>query len=252
MKISSRGGDIVADNSNFNVDDDDESGGGEWLNTYADLVTLLLCFFVLLYSMSTLDNQKFKKAIAAFSSMGIMGQSGSITPGSSVGDSISNLDVNNAIDVQQEMDSIYSQVKELVDEKGLDEDVEVEQVEAGVLLRFKDEILFDTGRADLKPNVKSTLNKLGEILKKHNKEIRVEGHTDNVPIKNSSYKSNWELSSARAISVVKYFTEELPSEQRFDPKNFEVSGYGEYHPIVPNNSEKNRQKNRRIEITIRK
>lgn len=240
----------MADN-NFNVDDDDDAGG-EWLSTYGDLVTLLLCFFVLLYSMSTIDNQKFKKVIAAFNSMGILGQSGSINPESSSGDSMSNLDIYNAIDVQQqeEMDNIYKKVKDLVDAKGLAEDVDVEKVDAGVLLRFKDEVLFDTGQAELKDNSKNTLQKLAEILRQHNKNIRIEGHTDNVPIRNSRFRSNWELSAARAISVVRFFTEELPEGQRFDSKIFEVAGYGEHRPIAPNDSEQNRQKNRRIEVTI--
>lgn len=243
----------MADN-NFNVDDDDDAGGGEWLATYGDLVTLLLCFFVLLYSMSTIDNKKFKKAIAAFNSMGIVGQSGSINPDSSAGDSISDLDIYNAIDVQQqaEMDNIYEKVKELVEDKGLTENVDVEKVDAGVLLRFKDKVLFDTGQADLKDESKNTLERLAEILRHYDKNIRIEGHTDNIPIKNSNFKSNWYLSAARAISVVRFFTEDLPEAERFDSKRFEVSGYGENRPIVPNNSDQNRQKNRRIEVTILK
>lgn len=235
--------------ADFNMDEDD-AGGGEWLATYGDLVTLLLCFFVLLYSMSTIDNQKFRKAVSALNSIGIQGQSGNVN--SNVGDSISNFDIYNAIDVQQEMDNIYSKVKELVDSRDLSKDVQVEQVSAGVLLRFKDEILFDVAQADLKPNAKNTLQKLGEILRAYDKSIRIEGHTDNVPINTSRFRSNWELSTARAISVVRYFTEELPADQRIVPTKFEVSGYGEYHPIANNDSEQNKQKNRRIEITILK
>ena len=235
--------------ADFNMDDDD-AGGAEWLATYGDLVTLLLCFFVLLFSMSTVDNQKFKRAIFALNSMGIMGQSGSVKE--NVGDSISNMDIYNAIYVQEEMDDIYTKVKEIVDSKGLSEDVQGEKVGPGVLLRFKDEILFDPGQADLKVNAKNTLQRLGEILKVHDKNIRIEGHTDNVPINTSRFRSNWELSASRAISVVKYFTEELASEERIDPKKFEVSGYGEYHPIAANDSAQNKQKNRRIEITILK
>jgi chemotaxis protein MotB len=206
--------------------------------------------------MSTIDNAKFKKAIAAFNSMGIMGESGSVTDTS--GESIPNLDINNAIDVQEEakvqeeMDDIYEKVKELVETKGLSNDVEIEKTGPGVLVRFKDEILFDVAQAELKANVKNTLQRFGEILRTYNKNIRVEGHTDNVPINNSRFRSNWELSTARAISVVRYFTEELPTDQRIDPMKLEVSGYGEYHPIVPNDTEQNRQKNRRIEITILK
>ncbi|MCM8710690.1 flagellar motor protein MotB [Clostridium sp. SYSU_GA19001] len=243
----------MADN-NYNVDDDDSAGGGEWLATYGDLVTLLLCFFVLLYSMSTIDNQKFKKVIAAFNSMGIIGESGSIKPDTSQGDSLINLELNNEVEAekQEEMEDIYKKVKELVDSNGLTENIDVEKVQEGVLLRFKDKALFDTGKADLRDDSKNTLQRFAVILRQYNKNIRIEGHTDNVPIKNSMFKSNWELSAARAISVVRYFTEELPEGERFDSKIFEVAGYGEYRPIAPNDSEQNRQKNRRIEVTILK
>jgi chemotaxis protein MotB len=234
---------------NYNIDDDD-AGGSEWLATYGDLVTLLLCFFILLYSMSIMDIEKFRKAAGSLNSMGVSEQTGSMS--SEVGDTISDFDVYNAIEVKEEMDDIYTKVKEVVDSKGLAEDVQVEKVGPGVLLRFKDEILFDPGQADLKTNAKNVLQKLGEILRAHNKNIRIEGHTDNVPISNSRFRSNWELSAARAIGVVKYFTEELTAEQMIDPKKFEVSGYGEYHPIAPNDSAQNKQKNRRIEITILK
>lgn len=236
---------------NYNIDED-EGGGSEWLATYGDLVTLLLCFFILLYSMSIMDLAKFQKAAGSLSSS--LGAAPAHTTGtdSTVGDSIANLNVYNAIEVKQEMDDIYSKVKELVDSRDLSKDVQVEQVDAGVLLRFKDEILFDVAQADLKPNAKNTLQRLGEILRGHNKNIRIEGHTDNVPINTNKFRSNWELSTARAISVVRYFTEELPEDQRMAPTKFEVSGYGEYHPIANNDSEQNKQKNRRIEITILK
>jgi chemotaxis protein MotB len=235
---------------NYNIDED-EGGGSEWLATYGDLVTLLLCFFILLYSMSIMDLAKFQKAAGSLnSSLGAPAQTTGTD--STIGDSIANLNVYNAIEVQQEMDDIYSKVKELVDSRDLSKDVQVEQVAAGVLLRFKDEILFDVAQADLKPNAKNTLQKLGEILRTYDKSIRIEGHTDNVPINTSRFRSNWELSTARAISVVRYFTEELPQDQRIIPTKFEVSGYGEYHPIANNDSEQNKQKNRRIEITILK
>lgn len=232
----------------FNLDDDG-SGGGDWMNTYADLVTLLLCLFILLYSMSIVDQDKFKKAAGSLNQMGIFGESGDMQ--SNVSDTISDFNSYEPIIVTSEMDSIYKEVVELVKSGGFSESVDVERLESGVLLRFKDNFLFDVGRAELKPNVKTNLNKIGDILRKYNKNIRVEGFTDNVPIHNSDFRSNWELSTARAISVVRYYTEELPKGKNFNPEIFEVTGYGEYHPLAPNNSEANRQKNRRIEITIK-
>lgn len=238
----------MADNYNM---DEDEGGGNEWLATYGDLVTLLLCFFILLYSMSIMDLAKFQKAAGSLSSsLGAPAQTTGTD--STIGDSIANLNVYNAMEVQQEMDDIYSKVKEVVESRGLSNDVQIEQVGNGVLIRFKDEILFDVAQADLKTNAVNTLKRLGVILRDHDKKIRIEGHTDNVPINTNRFRSNWELSTARAISVVRYFTEELPQEERITPTKFEVSGYGEYHPIANNDTEQNKQKNRRIEITILK
>ncbi|QGU95935.1 OmpA family protein [Clostridium bovifaecis] len=234
---------------NYNMDEDEDGGGSEWLATYGDLVTLLLCFFILLFSMSSTDAAKFKQVVASLNAMGIMGETGNM--GSNAGESIVNLNPNNIGNGTQQMDDIYKEVKEIIDSGGLTKDVQVKRVDKGVLLRFKDEILFDEGQANLKQDAKNNLSKLGEALRRYNKMIRIEGHTDNIPIHNDEFKSNWDLSTARAISVVRYFTEELPEDKRFNAKNFEVSGYGEYHPIVPNDTTENMKKNRRIEITIR-
>lgn len=236
----------MKDNFNFN-DDEDNGGGDEWLATYGDLVTLLLCFFVLLYSMSTVDAQKFKAAAESLSTIGIVDQKGSTVPG--VGDSVSNTDASQS---SKDMENIYNEVKQVVDEKGLSKEISIHKNKEGILLRFEDKILFDSAEAVLKDNSKSLLDKLAEILKKHNKEVKIEGHTDNVPIRNDEYKDNWELSAARAINVVKFFSQDLPSDKRISPEKFEASGYGEYHPISPNNSEENKHKNRRIEIFIKK
>jgi chemotaxis protein MotB len=264
----------VINRGDYSMDDDfsalDEGGGSsnEWMNTYADLVTLLLCFFVMLFSMSTLDNQKFKKAIAAFNSIGILGQTGTVNP--AIGDSLSDLDIYNAIQLeeilgsldrknfgetqeertQREMNYIYDEVKNLVEEGELSGDIILEKIDEGVVLRFKDEFLFTTGQADLRSNVKTILQQIGDILRRYDKKVKIEGHTDNMPINTIKFPSNWELSTARAISVIKYYTEELTYDKRLNPDRLEASGYGEYHPIVPNDSETNRQKNRRVEIII--
>jgi chemotaxis protein MotB len=234
----------MGDKFNFN-DDEDDAGGNEWLATYGDLVTLLLCFFILLYSMSTIDAQKFKALANSMQQIGISSQGGSVI--TSAGDSILDMD---GIRTTKEMGNIYVQIEKLIKEKELDKDISLSKNENGILLRFSDEILFDSGQADLKTNSKSTLGQIAQILKKHNKNIKVEGHTDNIPIETSKYANNWELSTARAISVVKFFTQELSEKERLDPKKFEVSGYGEYHPVAPNDSESNRRKNRRIEVLI--
>ncbi|MBC2578865.1 OmpA family protein [Clostridium sp. DJ247] len=232
----------------FNTDDDDESGGNEWLATYGDLVTLLLCFFVLLFAMSNIDNIKFQTAISSFTGMS--------TLSTYTGDSLVKLNPNSTIiqnkDREDEIDKLYKEVRELLDSENLSKKTELKKDENGILLIFKDEMLFDKGKADLKSEVKNILSDFGKLLKKYDKKVRIEGHTDNVPIKNSEFSSNWELSTTRAINVVKYFTEEVPSNELIDPKKFEVAGLAEYDPVAPNDTDVNRQKNRRIEIIILK
>lgn len=240
-------------NDDFNVDSDDESGGDEWLATYGDLVTLLLCFFVLLFAMSTVDAKKFQAAAA---SVNISFSGGSSAGMNQAGDSVVNLfelpiENNSESKTEEEtMDEIYNEAKKILSSEGLDSEILVKKSERGVLLTFRDDLLFDKGQSILKTDVKKTLYSFAYILKKYNKKIRIEGHTDNIPIKNSTFDSNWELSTARSISVVKYFTEELPLNERISSNIFEVAGLGEHSPVAPNDTDENRQKNRRIEIII--
>jgi len=232
------------DENNFSAEDDPISN--EWLATYGDLVTLLMCFFVLLYSMAVIDQGKAKQAIASLNKMGILSQQGEISSG--VGESI--LENPAIISEQQQMDSIHDEVKKIIDQKNLENDVEVKNEAKGVLIRFKDDVIYDVGSAELKPAAKVILTQISDVLKKYNKNIRIEGHTDSLPIQSGKYESNWELSSARAISVVKFLSSELPLDKRIKQQSFEVSGYGEFRPIAPNDTDQNRQKNRRIEMLI--
>jgi chemotaxis protein MotB len=233
------------DENNFSTEDDPISN--EWLATYGDLVTLLMCFFVLLYSMAVIDQGKAKQAIASLNKMGILSQQGEISSG--VGESILE---NPAIisEEQQQMDSIHDEVKKIIEQKGLESGIEVKNEPKGVLIRFKDDVIYDVGSAELKPAAKVILAQISDILKKYNKNIRIEGHTDSLPIQSGKYESNWELSSARAISVVKFLSTELPVDKRIKQQSFEVSGYGEFKPIAPNDTEQNMRKNRRIEMLI--
>lgn len=222
--------------------------GNEWMTTYSDTITLLLTFFVLLYSFSTLDANKFKQLAAAFQSV-LTGQSGK---------NIMELNIKNgevpvvgtpieARPVKKDSNSMYNKVTTYVAQSNLKGKVEVLKDEKGVMLQLRDNVLFDIGKAEIKPESIAILNSIGKMLKSiPNNDIVVEGHTDNVPINNYKYPSNWELSTARAVNVVKYFVEKC----EINPALFNAAGYGEYRPIAPNNSEANRAKNRRVNIII--
>jgi chemotaxis protein MotB len=230
------------------------SGGGapEWMVTYSDMVTLLLTFFVLLYSFSNLDAEKFKTFLASFQGQGILSYSNapfeeyasgpnfeaSEKPLANEDSSILTLDTNTA--------RTLAAVQNFIEEMGLEAEVTVRAEERGVALNIKDWILFDSGKADLKPEAKQILDPLAKLFGTIKQEIWVEGHTDNRPINTREYPTNWELSTARSSRVIRYFV-----SKGLDPGKFVAIGYGEYRPVAPNDSPENMQKNRRVVMIIR-
>jgi len=127
-------------------------------------------------------------------------------------------------------------------------DVKVEMLERGLVITFVAEVLFDSGKATLRESAFDTLEKVARVLNTTVKDLNVgiEGHTDNEPIKKSGWKSNWELSAARAMGVLHYLVE----ENGVDPNRLSATGYGEYRPVASNDMKEGRQKNRRVEIVI--
>ncbi|MFH1856701.1 MAG: OmpA family protein [Candidatus Omnitrophota bacterium] len=126
-------------------------------------------------------------------------------------------------------------------------DVSVEKETRGIVVTFVAEVLFDSGKAVIKEEGVDMLEKTASVLKKVDNDISIEGHTDNIPIKYSGWKSNWELSTARALSVLHYLVE----DQNLNPEKLSATGLGEYHPIASNEIPEGRQKNRRVEIIIK-
>ena len=146
---------------------------------------------------------------------------------------------------------LEEKIKEYLEQNDLQDKVKVVNEDQGLLLRFQDSILFDQGSASLKSQSNVILKYISDILKSPNfkdKFITVEGHTDNVPIRNSTYSSNWELSVARACNVVRYLIE----VQGLNPTRLSAAGYSEYHPVGKNDTVENMGKNRRVDIMIMK
>jgi chemotaxis protein MotB len=129
-----------------------------------------------------------------------------------------------------------------------DKDVKVEMMDRGLVLTFVAEVLFDSGKADLRSQSFATLEKVASVLNTTVKDLNVgiEGHTDNEPIKRSGWKSNWELSAHRALGVLHY----LVDKQSVSPQRLSIVGFGEFHPVASNATKEGRQKNRRVEIVI--
>lgn len=239
----------------------DNSTNMEWIATYSDTVTLLLTFFILLYSFSSVDAQKFQAISKAFQNI-MVGQSGdtifdkNMSGGNAplVDDNSGGSDIIAKMQEEEEEakkeeaqnQELFSIVKAELKEAGLEANVTVIKETKGVVMEFSDNILFDPGKAEVRGESISILVKVSSILKKLNNSIVVEGHTDNIPISTSEIKSNWELSCFRAVNVLKYFIE----VQGINPGRLSAVGYGEYKNIVPNDSSINRAKNRRVNIMI--
>ena len=218
---------------------DEGSSGGTWLTTYADMVTLLLSFFVLLFAFSSIDAGNFQAIVRSLQQgFGIL-QSGT----SIIGDDIAMVSPGD-LGLQQ-LNSIFDRLATYLDSEAIP-GVSLEMDERGVTIRFADQVFFDLGKADLKPEARRILDSVAPTLKDLPNPIRVEGHTDNLPINNVEFASNWELSVRRATNVVRYLIE----EKGFDPENLSAAGYAEYRPLRPNDTPANRALNRRVDIVI--
>lgn len=222
-----------------------------WLLTYADLITLLMIFFVVMYALSNVDAVKFR-AIAETLSKALGGSGGAVlnSPGPSIvsGQSGEINIIEKQIDETRQMEQIRQELEVFIQENNLSAQVSVISEERGVVVSFQTPVLFALGSAEIVPSAVVMIRKVGEILIKTPNYIRVEGHTDNLPINTRQYPSNWELSSARATRVV----QELIKGLGFPPERLSATGYGEYRPRVPNNSEANRQLNRRVDLVVLK
>lgn len=223
-----------------------------WLLTYADLITLLMVFFVVLYSMSSHDAVKFQAISAALqqafnldvmqgmTKVGLTDQ-GALDMAKPVDDLVNNNDVP---EVQKLQSSIDAALQSTANQQT--PDVSVGTDKDGVVVRLSGSYLFDSGRAELKPNSLALLDAIANEIKLLPNEIRVDGHTDSIPIDSPRYPTNWELSAARALAVTRYFTD----TDGIQATRLIAAGFGEFHPIAPNDTREHRAMNRRVEIHI--
>ncbi len=230
-----------------------EAGGGSsgWLTTFNDLVTLLMVFFVLLFTMGSIDKkmmQEFQYALQ--SGLGVLGEGSRLsvsvqesrTPGS-LAELLSQAGEQPA--PESEGDEIQA-VEEMIAEFAAAPGVNVRYSNQGAHILFEDGLFFNFGKADINSSGFALLDKMAVLIQNIPGSVRVEGHTDNVPIHTRRFPSNWELSVARAVSVVKYFAE----VDKINPARLSAVGYGESRPLAPNDSPAHRARNRRVEIVL--
>ncbi|MCK9479799.1 MAG: OmpA family protein [Firmicutes bacterium] len=222
-------------------------GAPAWMNTYGDMVTLLLTFFVLLYSFSSIDAEKWQALVISLSG----GQRGVMQHTAHTSDSELQQDIDFA-QLQAELaefQRLYDSIVRYVEENNLAAQILLSHTDNEIQMRFVDNVLFDSGKANLKPAASNILSQIATALTSHRdsiKMVRIEGHTDNVVINTSEFPSNWELSTTRAVEVLKYLVE----SNRVEPSMVSAVGYGEYHPIADNDLPSGRASNRRVDFVI--
>jgi chemotaxis protein MotB len=219
-----------------------------WLITYADLITLLLAFFILMYTMSKQDNKKYQEVAAHLKAI-FSGSTAVLATGNVAGKVPIELSFKGgAENVAALKEQLEKELREIGDKGAGDTMQKISLIsdERGLVVRAMEKAFFDTGKADLTQRARIALDGIAPVLTKMPNHLRVEGHTDNVPINTSEFRSNWELSVRRATEVVRYLVE----RQGFPPDRISASGYAEYRPIASNDSPENRAMNRRIEIII--
>lgn len=230
--------------------------GGRWLITYSDLITLLLVFFIVLYSMSSLENQRFNALVSSlktsFQGDSILKDMGypkvdqhQTTPSIPIVKKKSNTNENQN---NQKLDQLYVKLNDYIKKNNLGQDMSLTNLPRGVQLTFREKILFDMGDADIKKGAEPILKKVGGILKMVPNDISVEGYTDNTPFRNShsKYHSNWELSGARAQNVMFF----LINHDHLPPARLHYVGYGQYKPVVKNDTAAHKAMNRRVNIVV--
>lgn len=255
--------------------DEPPKGAPAWQTTFGDLMNLLLCFFVLLFAMSSIDEDKQEQIAASFSQMFSVFEAGAsaIGDGMLISNGVSQLNeldeyINstgkmdsgeiideNVAEVMEKMEEaqmeeseeLSEKIQEAIDEKDMGREIDIEFTSQYVQLTLKGALLFDSGSTLLKEEAKPVLDQVGAILERYaDGTIEIEGHTDNVPMSGAKYSNNNELSSGRALSVFDY----LMSVTSLDPANVKHSGRGEYVPVADNSTAEGRTRNRRVEIKI--
>ncbi len=227
---------------------DEKKGAPEWVVSYGDMMSLLLCFFILLFAFSSVDALKFQAVLLSLKgSFGVMEggmttNQGDLTGGADVMPSDSGL-----MELEPAPETVTAaEVESALAEAGLTGTVQLVEEQRGMVIRFVDSTLFESGKAGLTPKAMDILDKTAGIITGMDNLVRIEGHTDNRPINTAQFPSNWELSTARATTVIRHFVE----VHRIAPERLAAAGYGEYYPIAPNDTAANRALNRRIDIVI--
>lgn len=241
-----------------------------WLVSYADFITLLFAFFVVLYSSSQVDKRKMGKLAlsiqVAFQEMGVFDTSNTMIPLNDseaipfsqvqvVENSERTTDLTRFVQpmkgklspsVNEPMKDIEAELQKALAPEIAQHVVELKKRKEGLIVSLREIGFYESGSATLRPTAKNAIDRLAAVLKARTESLRIEGHTDNVPIHNGRFLSNWELSTSRATELIKIFV----VHYAFEPRRLSAAGYAEFHPVASNNTPDGRAKNRRVDVVI--
>ena len=224
-----------------------DPGAPKWVVTFGDLMSLLLCFFVLLLSFSEMDRQKYKQVAGSLKqAFGVQRQTKVMEMPK--GMKMIAIDFDQEVIATRIKETIGEQIDEMMSSQleELRDQIALEEGDNQVIIRLMGESTFDSGKAEIRPQLKPLLKTIAKTLEDAPGDIVIAGHTDNVPIRQGLYETNLRLSSARAAAVAEF----LMANSHINPKRISTMGFGEYRPIDTNKTAAGRQRNRRVEIII--
>lgn len=215
-----------------------------WLLTYADLITLLMVFFVLLFAMSTTDAKKFQELAGSLRrafNVNVLQGNEQVAVSSNGGSGAP------SVIEQQDFNQLNQVIQQFANANNVPStELQAQITKEGISLTISGVLLFYNGTDQIKPDGVTLLQQLGPKISALPNNVRVEGHTDDIPADNPLYPTNWELSSARAVAVLRF----LADQDKVAPQRLSAIGYGQYQPIVPNDTRAHREENRRAVIVI--
>ncbi len=236
-----------SDNSSFQIATEDEFG---WLMTYADLMTLLLVFFVMLFTLESMGKENYRSTVES-----IVTELKKDTPQAKIMEMMeipespdTKITLEDLTGLRSKEKSIVKEINKYISAQKITKKVRARILDGKIVVTVTGKTLFDSGSAALKLGGASTLDKIVQVAYDYpNYAVNIKGHTDDIPIATAAYPSNWELSAVRATTVLKHLI-----KMGVSPNRLTATGYGDIVPMVPNNSKKNRAINRRVEFVLEK
>lgn len=226
-----------------------QSNHERWLVSYADFITLLFAFFVVLYASAQMDKKKVNELSAAieaaFQDLGsFSGRSGSAAPIEEL--SAGSVARASTEKPERQLQLLEHELRETLASELARHEVAFYRAPDGLVLSLREAGFFDSGSAKIRPESREAFHRIALALERRRYRVRVEGHTDDVPIRNRKYTSNWELSTGRATEVIRL----LITVYGFSPQDLTAAGYAEFHPVADNKTFEGRRNNRRVDLVI--